>query len=179
MSTRTLRCPSCDGGMREVDRRGLTIDICNECKGIFLDRGELEKLLETVDRWADAQASQAPPAYAQGTPPTVPPPPSPPHPGPGPGNLPTAPPPPPGYHPGPGPGTPPIAPPPPGQYGQPGPYGRPAQHGGLGGIAEVLSAVVRESKSHGKGHGYGGYGHYGRKKHRKGGLGELFDDLLG
>jgi Zn-finger nucleic acid-binding protein len=150
--------------MREVDRRGLTIDICNECRGIFLDRGELEKLLETVDRWAGAQE-----------PPIAPPPPQPPHPGPGPGPLPQAPPPPPGYHPGPGPGTPPQAPPPaPGSYPQAPAYGHPGQRG-LGGIADILSAVVTESKKHGR-HGYGhGYGH---KKRRKGGLGELFGDLL-
>jgi hypothetical protein len=186
MSTRTLRCPNCDGSMREIDRRGLLIDICNECKGIFLDRGELEKLLETVDRWAEAQAAGIAAPEAPGTPPTAPTPPQPGHPAPGPGTLPTAPPPPPGHHPGPGPGTPPMAPPPPppGQYGQPapyaaqpGPYARPQHGSGLGGIAEVLSAVVRESKGHGKGHGYG-YG-YGRKRHKKGGLGELFDDLLG
>jgi len=162
MSTRTLRCPSCDGPMRVVDRRGLTIDICNECRGIFLDRGELEKLLETVDRWEGAQDQ-----------PIAPPPPQPPHPGPGPGALPQAPPPPPGYHPGPGPGTLPQAPPPPPGYGQHG-YAQPGQRG-LGGIGDILSAVVMESKKHsrrGDGHGYG------RRKRRKGGLGELFGDLL-
>jgi uncharacterized protein len=161
MSTRTLRCPNCDGPMREVDRRGLTIDICNECRGIFLDRGELEKLLETVDRWEDAQAAQP---YAPGPPPGT-------HPGPGPGSPPAAPPPPPGTHPGPGPGTLPTAPPgpPPGHY--------PPGQKGLGGIADILSAVVNESRKHSGRHGYGHYG-YGHKKRRKGGLGELFGDLL-
>jgi uncharacterized protein len=187
MSTRTLRCPSCDGSMREVDRRGLMIDICTECRGIFLDRGEMEKLLETVDRWEESQtAAYGQPAAPQGpgSPPTAPPPPPGTHPAPGPGTLPTAPPPPPGTHPGPGPGTLPTAPPPPG-YPQQGPYGQPAGYGhgqpghgsGLGGIADVLSAVVRESKSR-KDHHYG-YGHRGHKRHKKGGLGELFDDLLG
>ncbi len=45
-STRQLRCPSCDGRMQEVDRRGVRIDICTECRGVFLDRGELDKLLD-------------------------------------------------------------------------------------------------------------------------------------
>ena len=45
---RTLRCPNCDGQMREVERRGVVIDICNECRGVFLDRGELDALVEAV-----------------------------------------------------------------------------------------------------------------------------------
>lgn len=31
--------------MKEVERRGVLIDVCPECKGVWLDRGELEKLL--------------------------------------------------------------------------------------------------------------------------------------
>lgn len=31
--------------MREVERRGVRIDVCAECKGVWLDRGELDKLL--------------------------------------------------------------------------------------------------------------------------------------
>lgn len=46
MSTRELKCPSCDGPMQQVDKRGVLIDICRDCRGVFLDRGELDKLLE-------------------------------------------------------------------------------------------------------------------------------------
>jgi Zn-finger nucleic acid-binding protein len=31
--------------MKEVERRGVMIDVCPECKGIWLDKGELERLL--------------------------------------------------------------------------------------------------------------------------------------
>lgn len=55
MNDRDLRCPSCDGPMRQVDRRGVVIDLCQDCKGVFLDRGELDKLLD------QAEADQAPP----------------------------------------------------------------------------------------------------------------------
>ncbi len=41
-----MRCPLCDVSMREVERRGVRIDVCPECRGVWLDRGELEKLLE-------------------------------------------------------------------------------------------------------------------------------------
>lgn len=48
MSTteRALRCPACDGPMQSVERRGVLIDICRDCKGVYLDRGELDKLLD-------------------------------------------------------------------------------------------------------------------------------------
>jgi len=40
-------CPVCDSvRMREVEKDGVMIDICPSCKGVWLDRGELEKLLE-------------------------------------------------------------------------------------------------------------------------------------
>jgi len=41
-----LMCPNCQEGMREVDRNGIRIDICPQCRGVWLDRGELELLLK-------------------------------------------------------------------------------------------------------------------------------------
>jgi uncharacterized protein len=50
-----LTCPKCQGAMRSYERSGVTVDQCSECRGIFLDRGELERL-------ADAENSfHAPP----------------------------------------------------------------------------------------------------------------------
>jgi len=40
-----VRCPLCDVPMKEVERRGVLIDLCPECKGVWLDKGELDKLL--------------------------------------------------------------------------------------------------------------------------------------
>ncbi len=34
--------------MREVEKDGILIDVCPSCKGVWLDRGELEKLMEGV-----------------------------------------------------------------------------------------------------------------------------------
>jgi Zn-finger nucleic acid-binding protein len=39
-----LSCPVCKGAMREVNREGILIDVCTQCRGVWLDRGELEKL---------------------------------------------------------------------------------------------------------------------------------------
>lgn len=43
-----MKCPVCDARLREVNRRGVVVDVCPECKGVWLERGELEKLLEVA-----------------------------------------------------------------------------------------------------------------------------------
>lgn len=41
-----MNCPRCSGAsLREIDRDGVTIDRCESCRGVWLDRGELEKLI--------------------------------------------------------------------------------------------------------------------------------------
>jgi Zn-finger nucleic acid-binding protein len=39
--------------MREVTRRGVLIDVCPECRGVWLDAGELEKLLAAAEHWEE------------------------------------------------------------------------------------------------------------------------------
>lgn len=41
-----LLCPNDNGSMQTVQRSGVEFDICPTCRGVWLDRGELEKLLE-------------------------------------------------------------------------------------------------------------------------------------
>ncbi|MCM3703476.1 zf-TFIIB domain-containing protein [Paenibacillus macerans] len=44
-----MKCPVCnDVRMREVEKDGVLIDVCPDCKGVWLDRGELEKLMSEV-----------------------------------------------------------------------------------------------------------------------------------
>lgn len=40
-------CPKCQGAMRTYDRSGLVVELCEDCRGMFLDRGELERLIDT------------------------------------------------------------------------------------------------------------------------------------
>lgn len=40
-----LTCPRCAGVMRTYHRSGVEIDQCRQCLGIFLDRGELPRLI--------------------------------------------------------------------------------------------------------------------------------------
>ena len=57
------------GQMRQYERSGITVDQCTECRGIFLDRGELERLLEAENSWHGAARGgghhQQPPPPAQ------------------------------------------------------------------------------------------------------------------
>ena len=43
-----LMCPNCNEGMQEVRRNEMHIDVCPKCRGVWLDRGELEKLLHSA-----------------------------------------------------------------------------------------------------------------------------------
>lgn len=37
-----MRCPKCGMELIEIDYKGIKIDRCSECEGIWLDAGELE-----------------------------------------------------------------------------------------------------------------------------------------
>jgi uncharacterized protein len=39
-------CPSCDTELKISDRQGVEIDYCPKCRGVWLDRGELDKIIE-------------------------------------------------------------------------------------------------------------------------------------
>ena len=55
-----LICPKCQGTMRSYERNGVTIDQCSECRGIFLDSGELERLVDADKAWrGEASATPA------------------------------------------------------------------------------------------------------------------------
>ena len=42
-----MKCPTCpDAALAMTDRQGIEIDYCPKCRGVWLDRGELDKLLE-------------------------------------------------------------------------------------------------------------------------------------
>ncbi|PRZ21234.1 TFIIB-type zinc ribbon-containing protein [Flavobacterium granuli] len=41
-----MNCPSCKVPLVMSDRQGIEIDYCPQCRGIWLDRGELDKIIE-------------------------------------------------------------------------------------------------------------------------------------
>ena len=56
----SLTCPKCQGEMRTYERSGVTVDQCSECRGIFLDRGELERLVDAENSWHRAPQPSPP-----------------------------------------------------------------------------------------------------------------------
>ena len=45
-ATRDLACPKCSGRMGSYERSGIVLDQCEDCRGMFLDKGELERLVD-------------------------------------------------------------------------------------------------------------------------------------
>jgi uncharacterized protein len=56
--TTDLICPKCQGTMRTYERSGITVDQCADCRGIFLDRGELEHLVDAEQSWQRREPSR-------------------------------------------------------------------------------------------------------------------------
>jgi Zn-finger nucleic acid-binding protein len=48
-----LTCPKCEASMRTYERSGVHVDQCVECRGVFLDRGELERLINAEAAFDD------------------------------------------------------------------------------------------------------------------------------
>jgi Zn-finger nucleic acid-binding protein len=41
-----MKCPNCNVTLVMADRSGIEIDYCPDCRGVWLDRGELDKIIE-------------------------------------------------------------------------------------------------------------------------------------
>lgn len=48
-----MKCPRCNATLVMTERNGVEIDYCPECRGIWLDRGELDKIMDrTSDHYS-------------------------------------------------------------------------------------------------------------------------------
>ncbi len=45
-----LRCPNCGTNLVELERSDVLIDACPKCRGVWLDRGELDRVLDRERR---------------------------------------------------------------------------------------------------------------------------------
>lgn len=45
-----MQCPNCNETLLMSHRQGIEIDYCPKCRGIWLDRGELDKIIERESR---------------------------------------------------------------------------------------------------------------------------------
>ena len=57
-----LMCPNDNAAMQTLERGGVQFDMCPSCRGVWLDRGELEKLMDSAMQDGRASAPQAAPA---------------------------------------------------------------------------------------------------------------------
>ena len=45
-----MKCPNCNVNLVMTDRSGIEIDYCPDCPGVWLDRGELDKIIERASQ---------------------------------------------------------------------------------------------------------------------------------
>ena len=58
-----MLCPIDGSELVMADRSGVEIDYCPKCRGVWLDRGELDKIIERSAPQAAAPAPPSPPGY--------------------------------------------------------------------------------------------------------------------
>ena len=63
-----LLCPTCRVNLTMSERQGIEIDYCPQCRGVWLDRGELDKIIER----SEAASAPAPAPRASAPPPPQP-----------------------------------------------------------------------------------------------------------
>jgi len=63
-----MQCPVDGAVLVMSERSGIEIDYCPTCRGVWLDRGELDKILERAGRELGAQPAQPQPAPQQPAP---------------------------------------------------------------------------------------------------------------
>ncbi len=61
MTNTAFDCPRCGVPLAMSERQGIEIDYCPQCRGVWLDRGELDKIIERNPTDALPTAAQATP----------------------------------------------------------------------------------------------------------------------
>lgn len=51
-----MKCPICEIDLVMSDRQGIEIDYCPKCRGVWLDRGELDKIIEKSNNTPQAMS---------------------------------------------------------------------------------------------------------------------------
>ena len=61
-----MHCPVCkDVSLTMSERQGIEIDYCPKCRGVWLDRGELDKIIERAAATDESRGSRSHPADDQ------------------------------------------------------------------------------------------------------------------
>ena len=60
-----MKCPNCETRLLVQERQGVEIDTCPDCRGVWLDRGELDKIIERSAAFESQPAAGRPPQPPQ------------------------------------------------------------------------------------------------------------------
>jgi Zn-finger nucleic acid-binding protein len=65
-----MKCPACQIELKMADRQGIEIDYCPQCRGVWLDRGELDKIIErsSPERFTSMPSRERKEAYERDEP---------------------------------------------------------------------------------------------------------------
>jgi Zn-finger nucleic acid-binding protein len=63
-----MKCPTDNATLVMSERNGIEIDYCPECRGVWLDRGELDKIIDRAGAGQPAAQQPAQPQFPQPTP---------------------------------------------------------------------------------------------------------------
>jgi len=55
-----MNCPICNVTLQIAERQGVEIDFCPKCRGVWLDRGELDKIIERAAQEMPARSYPGP-----------------------------------------------------------------------------------------------------------------------
>lgn len=58
-----MKCPNCNETLLMSERNNIEIDYCPSCRGVWLDKGELDKMLEYAEQPASYQQSNIQPRF--------------------------------------------------------------------------------------------------------------------
>ena len=61
-----MQCPIDQTELKMADRQGVEIDYCPTCRGVWLDRGELDKIIERQAASTEAPFLRGEPSYTMG-----------------------------------------------------------------------------------------------------------------
>ena len=59
VSQQAMLCPACRVPLSMSERQGVEIDFCPQCRGVWLERGELDKIVERSERAAPPASAPA------------------------------------------------------------------------------------------------------------------------
>jgi Zn-finger nucleic acid-binding protein len=58
-----MKCPNCDEVLVMSERQGVEIDYCPRCRGVWLDKGELDKIIEKSSAYESGSNPTSDPFY--------------------------------------------------------------------------------------------------------------------